>query len=67
MLYYLQLQKKADFLVVTYPQAYKDKGLEKVCVSPYGKYFKIFTPRNYYLLTRAFYSDKVHASLVRCI
>ena len=38
-----------------------------MCAIPDGKDFKIFTPRKNTLFSRACYSDKVHASAVRCI
>ncbi|KAL7491292.1 hypothetical protein ACHAWT_001053 [Skeletonema menzelii] len=55
------------FLEETCPQAYKDEGLTNICGIPDGKDFKINTPRKNSLLSRACYSDKVHASAVRCI
>lgn len=56
-----------EFLEATCPQQYKDEGLEKCCGVPDGKDFKIYTTRKNTLFTRASYSDKVHASAVRCI
>ena len=56
-----------EFLEKTCPQAFKNEGLEKVCAIPDGKGFKIFTPRQNMLFSRACYLDKVYASAVRCI
>ena len=55
------------FLEETCPQQYKDEGLEKCCGVPDGKDFMIYTSRKNTLFTRASYSDKMHASAVRCI
>ncbi|EJK69230.1 hypothetical protein THAOC_09527 [Thalassiosira oceanica] len=56
-----------EFLAKTCPMAFKKEGLEKVCAIPDGKDFLIHTPRQNTLFTRACYSDKMHASAVRCI
>mmetsp|Transcript_4644 Transcript_4644/g.7163 ORF Transcript_4644/g.7163 Transcript_4644/m.7163 type:complete len:137 (+) Transcript_4644:1553-1963(+) len=56
-----------EFLNETCPQAYKDEGLTNICGVPDGKDFKINTPRKNSLLSRACYSDKVHAIAVWCI
>ena len=56
-----------EYLEQTCPQAFKDEGLHNDCTIPDGKDFKIYTPKNNTLFTRACYSDKVHASAVRFI
>ena len=56
-----------DFLAETCPQQYKDEGLSFCCAVPDGKDFIIYTTRKNTMYTRACYSDKVHASAVRCI
>ena len=57
----------AEYLEKTIPQQYVDEGMERCCAVPDGKDFKIYTTRKNTLYTRASYSDKVHASAVRCI
>lgn len=56
-----------EYLLKTVPQQYVDEGLERCCAVPDGKDFKIYTTRKNTMFTRASYSDKVHASAVRCI
>ncbi|KAL7501672.1 hypothetical protein ACHAWT_009484 [Skeletonema menzelii] len=56
-----------EYLLKTIPQQYVDEGLERCCGVPDGKDFKIYTTRKNTMFTRASYSDKVHASAVRCI
>ena len=57
----------ADYLEVVCPQAYNDKGLEKWCTVPDGKYFMIYTTQKNTMFTRASYSDKMHHIVVHCI
>jgi hypothetical protein len=52
-----------DFLVATEPQSYIDDGLRKIGYVVDGKDFATDTPRTHTAITRAFYSDKVRASL----
>ena len=56
-----------EYLEAACPQQYKDEGLDRCCAVPDGKDFIIFTTRKNTMFTRACFSDKVHASAVRCI
>ncbi|EJK57584.1 hypothetical protein THAOC_22356 [Thalassiosira oceanica] len=62
-----ETQSASPATAMTCPMAFKKEGLEKVCAIPDGKDFLIHTPRQNTLFTRACYSDKMHASAVRCI
>ena len=48
-----------DFLVETYPEAYKEQGMMKITALPDGKDFMIEVPRSNTVLSRASHSDKV--------
>ena len=55
------------YLRATCPEAYKAKGLLKICALVDGKDFMTHTPRSNTVLTRASRSNKVEHSACRCI
>ena len=55
------------YLVHSYPHAYKEAGMDKVCALVDGKDFMTFTPRSNTILTRAAWSNKVEHSAVRVV